>query len=342
MNGRVARVCGCLLMSAGLQLAFSQSLFEGHNDVGTVLHPGSMEYNATAKSYTVTGSGENMWFARDDFHFVWKKVTAESISLAADIELLGAEGDHHRKAALMIRQSLDADSAYADAAVHGDGLTSLQFRETKGATTHEIESSVSAPRRLRIEKRGDRFYLWVGDAFAGGSTRVVLQAPFYIGIGVCAHNKDAVQKAAFTKVELKEPREYSSIETISVTSTDARVSYVTRDHVEAAEYSADGSSLVFRAGEATQRVPIAGGVAEIVPAMPRQPTGSRVSPDGKWIAVAVESEGQTQLSVISVAEGTLKVLAKFSGGPGSLSGHPWSPDSKRLAFVTYQALAGEL
>ncbi len=45
----------------------------------------------------------------------------------------------------MIRQSLDADSAYVDVALHGDGLTSLQFREAKGAATHEVQANVSAP-----------------------------------------------------------------------------------------------------------------------------------------------------------------------------------------------------
>jgi hypothetical protein len=35
----------------------------------------------------------------------------------------------------MIRQSLDADSVYADVALHGSGLTSLQFRDEKGNVT---------------------------------------------------------------------------------------------------------------------------------------------------------------------------------------------------------------
>ena len=78
----------------------------------------------------------------------------------------------------MIRQSLDGDSAYVDAARHGEGsLTSLQFRDQKGAITREVESNVSGPTRLRIEKLGDRFYMWVGNKkghlqFSGGSAHV--------------------------------------------------------------------------------------------------------------------------------------------------------------------------
>jgi hypothetical protein len=155
------------LCLAGAVFALAQTeptsigLFEGHTDVGTVLHAGSAGYDAASKTYILTGSGENMWLAADDFQFVWKKVSAENVALTVDVSLPGSGGDghrdNHRKAVLMIRQSLDADSPYADAALHGDGLTSLQFRDEKGAATHEVQSNVSAPDRLRIAKRGDRF-----------------------------------------------------------------------------------------------------------------------------------------------------------------------------------------
>src|SRR5271157_6093759 len=126
-------------------------IFEGHGDVGTVLHPGLVDYDAGKQSYAIAGSGENMWFAADAFHFVWKKVSGD-VSLEADVNFLGQGKNPHRKAVLMIRQTLDADSVYADVAVHGEGLTSLQYRNEKGALTHQIEANLSAPRRLQLEK----------------------------------------------------------------------------------------------------------------------------------------------------------------------------------------------
>ena len=132
--------------------------FENHGDIGTVLHPGSVAYDAANQSYTIAGSGENMWFTTDAFQFVWKKVSGD-VTLTADISFVGAGVNPHRKAVLMIRQSLDADSAYADLALHGSGLTSLQYRETKGATTHEIQANTSAPKKLRLEKRGQYVYM---------------------------------------------------------------------------------------------------------------------------------------------------------------------------------------
>src|SRR4030081_250361 len=94
-----------------------------------------------------------MWSTRDAFHFAWREAAGD-VALAADVAFLGAGKDPHRKACLMIRQTLDDDSAYVDVALHGDGLTSLQFRDAKGAATHEVQSNISAPARLRIEKRG--------------------------------------------------------------------------------------------------------------------------------------------------------------------------------------------
>src|SRR5215218_6384506 len=137
----------CLSLSAVAQNTPEPiGAFEGHSDVGVVLHPGAAEYDATARTYTITGSGENMWAAKDAFHFVWKEVSGD-VTLTADVAILGEGGDAHRKAVLVIRQSLDEDAPYADAALHGDGLTSLQFRDEKGSATHEVQSNVSAPKR---------------------------------------------------------------------------------------------------------------------------------------------------------------------------------------------------
>ncbi|MEQ1353009.1 MAG: biopolymer transporter Tol, partial [Candidatus Acidiferrum sp.] len=78
-------------------------IFEGHGDVGTMLHVGSSEYDAAAHSYTLTGSGENMWFNSDNFQFAWKKLSGD-VALTANISLVGQGGNAHRKAVLMMRQ----------------------------------------------------------------------------------------------------------------------------------------------------------------------------------------------------------------------------------------------
>src|SRR6185436_6236121 len=112
------------LMSATMALSGASEfgMFSDQSDVGTVRKPGSVKYDLAHGSYAITGGGENMWFTNDAFHYVWKRMSGD-LTLAANIRWIGTNGNAHRKACLVIRQSLDADSPYADVAVHGDGFT---------------------------------------------------------------------------------------------------------------------------------------------------------------------------------------------------------------------------
>ncbi len=96
----------CSVLSLAQANSPSTGSFENHIDIGTVLHPGSVAYDAANQSYTIAGSGENMWFRADAFQFVWKKVSGD-VTLTADISFVGAGVNPHRKAVLMVRQSLD-------------------------------------------------------------------------------------------------------------------------------------------------------------------------------------------------------------------------------------------
>src|SRR6202035_445062 len=105
-------------------------IFQSHQDVGAVLHPGSTKFDDANHTYTVTGSGNNMWATEDDFQFAWEKMSGD-VAIAADISILGRGGNPHKKAVLIVRQSLDPDSIYADIALHVNGLTALQYRDEK-------------------------------------------------------------------------------------------------------------------------------------------------------------------------------------------------------------------
>src|SRR6266496_6599013 len=129
-------------------------LFEAQSDIGRCSRAGSATFDPTNHSYVISGGGENMWFTNDAFHFVWKQVSG-NFALQAVTEWLAAGGNAHRKACLLVRQTLSADSASVDVAVHGDGLTSLQFREIAGGPTREIQAHATRPQRVGLERQRD-------------------------------------------------------------------------------------------------------------------------------------------------------------------------------------------
>lgn len=194
-----------ILSSTAQDVPSSLGIFEGQSDVGNPARPGAVQFDEAKQTYLVTGGGSNMWFGGDAFHFVWKKVSGD-VSLAADVSFVGNEGDAHRKACLIVRQDLEPGSPYADAALHGNGLAALQYRETDNAMTTSVAFSTNAPSRMRIEKHGENVSMFI--AATGeklrfvGKTRLALKEPYYVGIGLCAHDNKALRQAVFSKVEL--------------------------------------------------------------------------------------------------------------------------------------------
>ena len=333
-------------------LSYSQTnpsvgIFENHGDVGTVLHEGSVNYDGTTKTYTITGSGENMWSTADAFQFVWKKMSGD-VSLTADISFLTKTGNEHKKAVLMLRQSLDGNSVYADVALHASGLTALQFRDEKGAVTHEIESNLSAPKRLRIVKHGDYVYMALpaeadGEALkpAGGWLRIPLGNTFYVGLGVCSHDKDVSEQAVFSKVELRQPNEssgqpalYSVLEVVNADSTAIRhAHYLAEGRFEAPNWTHDGGAFLFNRNGHLERLALGSDKPTVIDTSfaNRCNNDHGISPDASQLAISDNSQGdhESLVYIVPISGGTPRRITQKSPSYW----HGWSPDGKTLAFV---------
>jgi len=332
-------------------------VFEMSGDVGTALHAGSVEYDSAKGTYTIAGSGENMWFAKDAYQFVWKKMSGD-VALSANIAFVGSGGNAHRKAVLMIRQSLDEDSVYVDIARHGNGMTGLQFRTEKGGLTSEVQSPNWGPAHLRIEKHGAYATMWLASEsgaelkITGASPRIELKEPFYVGIGVCSHDKDVVEKAAFSDVKLttlksaeagstaseKDSMLYSFLETMPVESNDRTAVHVAQGRFEAPNWTRDGKALLFNREGKILRLPVDGKAA------PQTiDTGFAIhcnndhgiSPDSSLLVVSDQSQETSPGNHQSV----VYVLPSGGGTPRRVTKnapsywHGWSPDGQTLAFV---------
>jgi TolB protein len=359
--GIIAAIIAALL-SASSSAQNSVGIFEDHADVGTVLHPGSTTFDSPKNSYTLRGSGENMWATADAFQFAWKKMSGD-VEISADVQFINLNGNPHKKAVLMFRQSLDADSVYADVALHASGLTSLQYREHKGTITTEVESKVnnhvhlefvSGPNkypvdytgaRLKLTRRGAYVSLSIGSMglnaiYDGEYIPVPLQGDFYVGIGVCSHDKDSIEEAKFSNVEIKSlttpaaaPVLFSSLETVTIEPTIRHVIYSAQGRFEAPNWARDGSYFLFNRNGHIEKLPAAGGAPKILSTgfADRVNNDHGISPDATQLAISDNSQDthDSLVYVIPITGGTPRRLTKNSPSYW----HGWSPDGKTLAFV---------
>jgi hypothetical protein len=188
-------------------------VFEGQSDIGSALVAGSASYDAATKQYTINSAGYNIWYSRDEFRYLWKKMSGD-VSLAADVSFPDTEGYGDRKAVLVIRQNLDDDSKEAMTGEHAVGMTHLAVRAEKGGNIKDIQfrfggSLGSArPKRVGIEKHGDSVGLFISLAGEpmhqfGPPITLHFEEPFYVGIGFCSHLPDTSGTAVLSNVVLE-------------------------------------------------------------------------------------------------------------------------------------------
>ena len=328
---------GCL---AAVCFAEGLGQFESSTDVGVTPQKGKVEFDAASGEYRVTGGGANIWAMADAFQFAWKKMSGD-VAFTADVHFIGAGAVAHRKAALMIRQGLDADSAYADVALHGDGLTSLQYRPAAAAATletkQEAKSDLSGPVRIRIERRGNNFTMLAGkpggQLTTTGPVTVTLQDPVYVGLAVCSHDANVLETAVFSNVTLQalpparppQPRYRSKVSIFDLRDKSTKTVYQADTVFEAPNWSSDGKYLLANSGGRLYRIPVdgpAGAAPEAIniDSSLRLNNDHAPSPDGKLIAFSASSPASRQSQVyLSNADG----IERPPDGHGNSQLLPW-------------------
>lgn len=321
--------------------------FDSHEDVGNPAKPGSVIYDATKQTYTITGSGVNMWAGIDEFHYVWKRMKGNFI-LRARVEFLGKGVDPHRKIGWIVRPSLDADSPHVNATVHGDGHASLQFRRAKGGATERTNFTLDRPDVIQLERKGGVYIMSVanfGETFTSQEvSEVALGDEVYAGIYVCSHNKDVYEQAVFRDVEIIVPvrdnfvpyREYigSNLEVMDLATKERKVLYRVKDSLQAPNWTRDGKALIYNHNGLLYRFDLAKKTPAVFDTgdVKRNNNDHVISFDGKTLGISSASAEDGNVSMIYTVPITggkpVKITKK---GPSYL--HGWSPDKKWLVFA---------
>lgn len=188
--------------------------FQGQTDIGGPLVSGSASYDPGTKQYTINSAGYNIWYTRDEFRYLWKKMSGD-VSLAANGTFPVPQPPHDRKIVLVIRQDLDDDSKEVMVGEHGTGMVHLAERPEKTALIKDMQYRIGGsllpavmPQRIGIEKHGDDIALFIsvqGEPMHqfGPPLTVHFDGPFYVGIGFCSHYPTTVDTGAFSNVILE-------------------------------------------------------------------------------------------------------------------------------------------
>ena len=171
-------------------------VFDGQSDIGAAVVPGSANYDATTNQYTINSAGYNIWYTRDEFRYLWKKMSGD-VSLAADAAFQ-SERLRRPQSGPVLRQTLDDDSKEAMIGEHGVGMIHLAWRPEKGAIMKDAQFRFGGTlagmiaKRIGIEKHGDSIAIFVslqGEPMhqLGPPVTLHFDEPFYVGIGFCSH-----------------------------------------------------------------------------------------------------------------------------------------------------------
>ncbi len=325
----------------------STGIFKAASDVGPVLHPGNTDFDVAAQSYRLSGSGANIWFAKDEFHYAYSQISGNCL-LQARGKLVGQGVDPHRKFGWMMRAGLDSTAAMVSATVHGDGLTAIQYRKHSGMNIEEVKSPVRMPDIIQLERRGRSFFLSVAHFGEPFWTVEVPDFDFpetlYAGLFICSHNKDVTEMAEFDNVRIVVPakpdfqpyRDYigSHIEILDIESGHREIVYSAANSLQAPNWTPDNKALIYNSEGLIYRLDLATKtpVAVNTDFVKQNNNDHVLSFDGKMLGLSSSSGDAKYGSLIyTVPVGGGTPVQVTPVGPSYL--HGWSPNGKWLTFT---------
>jgi Tol biopolymer transport system component len=312
-------------------------------DIGNPKLKGSFQFDEKNQQFILEGAGYNIWFERDEFYFVSQEVEGDFI-LSANLKFLGEGVDAHRKIGLMIRNSKAEDAVYMDGAVHGDGLTSLQYREKAGGETKEMASELKAPEFVQVERKGNEYIFRLSKNREPleevGRVALEMPASVLVGMFISSHNEEVVEKAQFWNVRIEKPAAEgvdgyqnlspSRLEILDIETGNRKVIYETETHIEAPNWSRNGKFLVYNSGGLLYNFNLKKRKPKLIDTgfATSNNNDHGISFDGKMLAISsgtpVGGRNVSIIYTVPVKGGTPERITE----KGPSYWHGWSPDDK--------------
>lgn len=343
---------GLIILSMGTscrpkEVNVKTGIFEGSTDIGDPTIKGNACYEPSSQTYLLEGGGENIWGEKDQLHYVWKKAKGDFI-LQTQVKFVGEGVNAHRKIGIMLRNDLTEGSAHVNGVVHGDGLTSLQFRPAKNGQTQEIKSEVVMADVIQLERKGNQFILSAavyGEEFSRVELpQLELNEELYAGLFICAHEDTVLEKATFTNVRFTVPapdtlvqyRDYlgSHIEIMDMETGHRRIVHSSPKSLQAPNWTTDGKKLIYNSEGKLYTFDIeTSAVEELYTGFATNNNNDHVlSFDGKLLGIshhAKDDNNRSNIYVLPASGGEPERMT--AQGPSYL--HGFSPDGEYLIYT---------
>ncbi|MCB9519455.1 MAG: DUF4215 domain-containing protein [Myxococcales bacterium] len=186
-------------------------------DIGPVSaeRPGSARYDATVDTWAVKGTGTDVFFAEDSFHFVHRPVNGD-FRLTVRVTSYSGYLQQWTKALTMFRADFTPGSRMFNQSINYEGLDYLYYRPVANEWHTEItatqwQDSIGEPIWARLERRGNVFTesyshdgrTWTVHGPAGG-TEVALPRAGHAGIGICGKRNEWLSEITYSNVVLED------------------------------------------------------------------------------------------------------------------------------------------
>ncbi|MBS0000385.1 MAG: TolB family protein [Cyclobacteriaceae bacterium] len=347
-------ICTLTFMNISFAQEKNLGIFQHSGDFGNPENSGSTAYNESTQTYTIKGSGYNIWFERDEFHYVYDELRGDFI-LTANFEFIGKGVDPHRKIGWMVRESTAEDAVHMSAVYHGDGLTVLQWRAGKGQAMRDPEDQIFSAKTnvqvIQLERKAGEFTMRVaypGESLQEVGSQALKNMPDEViaGIFICSHNPEVIEEAKAWNVRIEKPvlegyNPYeegflgSRLEIMNVFDGKRKVIHQSDTGFEAPNWMPDGNHLLFNSMGKLYKISVEGGEPVLLNTgfADRNNNDHGISFDGKKLAISHHREG------FPGGGSTIYVLPVTGGEPKQVTErtpsywHGWAPNNKEVVYV---------
>lgn len=328
-------------------------IFKSNKDIGAPKLTGSASYDENTQTYTISGAGYNIWFGRDEFHYLYNKIKGDFI-LTANFEFVGYNIEH-RKIGWMVRASDKDNAVHCSAVLHGDGLTALQWRVLENANMRDPEDEIFAAKPsyniIQLERSGKTMIMRAAHTgeplqLIGKTVMENLPEEVLAGLIMCSHDSDKVETAKIWNVRIDQPvsETYNPnkdgwlgcrMETMNVFDGTRKVILEKDGRFEAPNWMPDGKKLLFNMDGSIYKIPVDGGELEMLNTgtIKNNNNDHVISFDGKMLGISSHREG------LNGGGSTVYVLPLEGGEPQLVTLntpsylHGWAANNKEMVYV---------